>query len=95
MEQDHRTGLAIIETVAERKGIDPLEVEPPLYESVDVDALEALFRSRAGQSTVTISFEYAGYLVTLEGPDTVRLTPLASDAAEETHSQDQSFEANL
>ena len=94
MKQDHQTGLTIVEAVAEREGTDPLEVAPPLYESVDVDALDALYRSRVGESTVTVTFEYADYLVTLEAPETVRLTPLTGDPAEETQSQDHSFEAN-
>jgi hypothetical protein len=52
---------AVVEAVAARDGIDPVDVETPLYEVVDPDALDALFDGRAGE----VTFEYSGYRVTV------------------------------
>lgn len=57
-------GVAIPTLVAERSGLDPVAL-PPLYDCIDVDALEAAVgdERRAG-SDIRVRFEYAGYVVT-------------------------------
>lgn len=50
---------------------EPLEL-PPLYETVDADALNELCASREG-SDLRVSFRYAGCTVTIEGPDQVSI----------------------
>ena len=72
MAQDHDIGLQIVEAVAEQEGTDPLEVTPPLHDVVDAEALEALVRSGEG---IAVSFVYAGYVVHVDGPDSVRARP--------------------
>lgn len=49
----------ILESVAEREDVDPLDL-PPLGDVVDTDALNALLR---GRTMVSASFEYCGYEV--------------------------------
>lgn len=49
--------------------VDALEL-PPLYESVDPDALDGLFADHDGFSTMrtgTVSFSYAGCTVFVDG----------------------------
>lgn len=53
---------AILEAVAAQDGVDPMELEPPLFDVVDPDALEAILSTGAtAQSEVTVTFEWAGY----------------------------------
>lgn len=54
----------IVSGVATREGVDPLDL-PPLYDAVDLDALEGLL---ATESTFdgTITFRYCGYDVTVD-----------------------------
>lgn len=62
----------VVEAVASAEGVDPLDLEVPLYDAVDPDALDALFRSGA---TVDgrVEFEYHGYEVTVTGDGHVTL----------------------
>jgi hypothetical protein len=53
----------VVDAVAACADTDPLDL-PPLYESIDTDALDALFRSNGGDCTVV--FEYADYEVTVD-----------------------------
>lgn len=43
---DERVVVKVIEAVAEKRGIDPLEVDEKLNEVIDPEALERLFRDR-------------------------------------------------
>lgn len=52
---------AVIDAVAEHEGVEPTELEPPLYHAVDPEALDALFpeTGRSG-STGRVRFSYDG-----------------------------------
>lgn len=69
MTEDRRAGddrtivLAILETVAEIEGIDPLDLHPPLYDAVDPDVIEKLVQAEGFQS---LCFRYLGRSVTVE-----------------------------
>jgi hypothetical protein len=67
---------AVIEAVARRAGVDPLELGTPLYDAVDPDELNALLdgTARPNRSPVEVTFEYYGYTVTVDGDRTVTLT---------------------
>jgi len=67
---------AVIEAVARRVGIDPLDLETPLYDAVDPDELDALLdgAARPDRSPVEITFRYCGYTVTVDGDRTVTLS---------------------
>ena len=65
---DESVTYAIVTAVAERSGIDPLELQP-LYEAVNTEALEALYTADVG----TLTFPYEGYLVTVDADGSVRL----------------------
>lgn len=60
----------IVEEVAEREGVDPLDLNPPLQEVVDIDALEALcINPEKGNSGryPSVEFLFHGYAVTING----------------------------
>lgn len=60
---------AVVETVAEAKGVNPLELTTPLYEVIDPDALDHLFATAStdGRMDGKITFDYSGYEVTVWG----------------------------
>ncbi|WP_225335707.1 HalOD1 output domain-containing protein [Halomicrobium urmianum] len=60
----------IVTRIAERTGADPLEMDP-LYDAVDVDAIEAIVGS--GEE-VSVSFDYHGHTVVVEGDGSVTVT---------------------
>ncbi|WP_254530183.1 HalOD1 output domain-containing protein [Natrinema gelatinilyticum] len=60
----------VIAAVAEREGIDPMDLEPPeydaLYEVINPEALDALFAARENgceRPTGRVEFPYCGYHV--------------------------------
>jgi len=72
----------IIDTVARSKQVDATEL-PPLYETIDPDALDALCSSGtngAGDdgSAIRIQFTYAGRDVVVRTPDSVEVRHSAS-----------------
>lgn len=69
--------LAIVERVAARENVDPLEL-PPLHDVVDTDALMALFATPE-RRVDHITFSYHGYDVTVEGPQQIQVEPLSID----------------
>lgn len=62
MSPDHRLTEAVLSAVAAREGIDITELKTPLNNVVDADALDTIFRDETGQ----VSFDYAGYNVTVD-----------------------------
>lgn len=58
----------VVEAVADAVGTDPLELEPPLYHAIDLDALERLVENG---STKLVRFEYVDHTVTVRGDGTV------------------------
>lgn len=65
---DADLGYRIVTAVASEADTDPLDLDAPLYEAVDVGALERLLRTTGD---ATVSFRYAGYDVTVAGDGTV------------------------
>lgn len=55
--------VAVVEAVAERRGVDPLEL-PAIWESIDPDALDKLFETDTA-GPFSVSFEAAGCRVTV------------------------------
>lgn len=54
---------ALIEVLATDAGVDPMDLDEPLYESVDLDALETLFTH--GTDPLEVAFRYQGVPVTV------------------------------
>lgn len=57
----------VVNTVADAKGVDTLDLEPPLYEAIEPDALERI----ATTHDSSVAFTMAGYRVTVHGSDRV------------------------
>ncbi|SFS00481.1 hypothetical protein SAMN05216559_2366 [Halomicrobium zhouii] len=65
--QDVLPSVAVAEAVADAEETDPGDL-PPLYDAVDPDALDQIFREeRVG----TVAFEYCGYTVAIQDNDVV------------------------
>ncbi|WP_276256725.1 HalOD1 output domain-containing protein [Halomontanus rarus] len=58
--------FAVVLAVADASGVDPLEL-PPLGDTIDPDALNELFMARSESTVAKVTFEYAGYDVTVRG----------------------------
>lgn len=58
--------------IAERKGIDPINLSPPLNTVIDPDALEALFCGE-NDGGVRVEFTYAGHQITITGDQDIQI----------------------
>ena len=67
---DKKASLAVIKAVANEEGIDSRALTDPLFEAIDPGALDAICHN----SSVRVSFEYHGYLVTVDGENNVNLS---------------------
>ncbi len=69
-----RTSQAVIAAVADAEGVDPVDLDRPLYEAVDPEALDSLFRS-SGRRELDghVRFEYYGYEITVYGDGRLEL----------------------
>ncbi len=69
---DATPSTAVVEAVAATTGREPTAL-PPLYESVDAEAIDDLFSDPDG--TVRLSLEYAGVTVTLYADGVIKVSP--------------------
>lgn len=67
---DEPVTAAVITAIAEHEEIDPVELEPPLFEAIDVDALNELFPHG---SEGTIQFLYRGHQITVSADGEVTI----------------------
>lgn len=68
--------VTILTEIAQREGDPPLELNPPLYDGIDPDVLEALFRDSnysASRDTITLEFTYLDYRIAVSGPDDIEI----------------------
>lgn len=75
-EQMVSPSTSVIEEVATREGVDPTELDQPLYHAIDPDALDTLVRSSAdapSPSSLSITFTYHGYEVSVSSDGVVDL----------------------
>lgn len=65
---------AVVAAIARAKDVDPVDIETPLYEVVDPDALDSLFPSeRVCVTSGLVEFSYCGYDVTVTSGGEVSL----------------------
>lgn len=69
----------VIEAVATKEGEHPVELEQPLYDAVDPDALDVLFSGP--KQPETVRFTYLGYEVLIRGDGTIDVTDLDEQSA--------------
>ncbi|MCU4744148.1 hypothetical protein OB955_14865 [Halobacteria archaeon AArc-m2/3/4] len=65
-ESEETPVFAVVSAVAAASDADPLEL-PPLGDAIDPDALNQLFMTRSDSTVAKITFQYAGYDVTVRG----------------------------
>lgn len=70
---------AIIETVADLEGTNPVDLTPPLYAAIDPEALNDLFTSQSESTVNRITFQYAGYDVTVWGDGEFQVSSINED----------------
>lgn len=73
---ERRASLAVVSAVSSAAGVDPTDLDPPLYEVIDPDALDSLFQTETG----SVTFEYHGAIVNVDHEQVVTLT--ATDGGE-------------
>ncbi|WP_162354462.1 HalOD1 output domain-containing protein [Natrialba swarupiae] len=74
MNREQPVSLAVVEAVADREGIPPEELEPPLHDAIQTDALDALFDPvDSDRLPASLEFTYNGYVVSVEGSGEVSL----------------------
>lgn len=67
----------VVRAVAEEKGVDPAAL-PPLHDTVDTDALDALVDDTDRRGGCTVQFAYAGRTVRIHDGDIVLEAPESS-----------------
>lgn len=76
-----RFSTAVVESVAERVGVDPIDLDPPLYRAIDPDALDELLTSlSANGEEGSVSFTYLDFEITVRGDGTVHLDDATNPA---------------
>ena len=71
---DEDISETVVSAVADAKGVDPLDLDP-LYDAIDPDALDSIFRHAGAGSTVTkLSFEMEDCEVLVRGSGEVVVT---------------------
>lgn len=66
---------AVVERVAAAEGVDPRELDVPLNEVIDPDALDSLFAptSKGPRPVGKVTFAFCGHTVVVAGDRTVSL----------------------
>ena len=65
--------IAIVEQIADQEGVPASQIQPPLYETIDTEALESLLSDIDG-SSVEVQFEYSGYRIHASSDGTHEIT---------------------
>ena len=60
----------VVYAVAEREGVEPESLDPPLYSALDPEALDRLWESDHDTS-LSLSFRYLGYQIEIEADGTI------------------------
>ncbi|WP_415378984.1 HalOD1 output domain-containing protein [Halosimplex sp. TS25] len=66
--------------IAAREGVDPLHLDEPLYDVIDVGALETMVESAGDRDggTLEVTFTYYGYEVVVDETGEVTVAPTAT-----------------
>ena len=73
---DRTPSLRVVEAVADAEGVDPFDLEAPLYDAIDPTALDRLFEPTARGETERqgqVTFEFCGYDVTVRSDGSVSI----------------------
>lgn len=73
-----RPSTQVIQALADAEGVEPTDL-PPLYRSIDPDALDRLFRDGRGPGSIT--FRYLGYRIQITDDGRVELDTAKQEAS--------------
>ncbi|MFC6765911.1 HalOD1 output domain-containing protein [Natrinema soli] len=74
MQPTQSLSLKIVDKVAEREGVQPEELNPPIHDAINTDALDSLYDARDSEKNPSIiEFAYNGYTVTVDSRGDVDL----------------------
>lgn len=65
-----------VQKIADLEGVGPLELETPLYEAIDPDALESLVTDAITgerRDNIQVEFQYYGYDIVVDGEGEVAI----------------------
>ncbi|TYL35934.1 hypothetical protein CV102_24985 [Natronococcus pandeyae] len=79
----HAPSYRVVEAVAQKEGISPSELSPPLFSVVDPDALDALVQEDVDSNTrqVEVEFTYLDYVVQIRNGPTVSISAQDGDVS--------------
>lgn len=78
---DEPLSIRVVRAIAAHDGVDPVDLSPPLYASIDPAALDSLFEptspARPGERVGSLTFDYDGKQVTVgaDGEITIDSSP--------------------
>lgn len=75
-EHDELMSMAVVKEVAAREGVDPVALNPSLAESIDPEALDALFPPDSDETMkdeTSLTFTYCGYTITVTSTGRITL----------------------
>lgn len=72
MAPERPPSTAVVAAVADREGVDETALSERLYDVVDPEALDDLFRDARGR----VAFEYLGYVVGVDHEGRVEVRPV-------------------
>ncbi|MDS0475562.1 HalOD1 output domain-containing protein [Natrinema sp. 1APR25-10V2] len=79
MQTTESLSLTIVEEIADREGVQPEEVSPPIHYVIDTDALDSLYQADDSErSPSRVEFVYKGYTVTVDSTGDVDLEKQAA-----------------
>ena len=88
-QKGERISLKVVEKVAEREGVDPTELHPPLHTAIDTEALDSLFQSTQSTSrSGMVEFRYRGYKVQISSSGEVEIGETVSFTEQSTPVED-------
>lgn len=64
---------AIVDAIADREGVEPVELRPPLNTAIDLDALADLVTGE-NVEMVRVEFTYNDHRITIEDDEEVRIS---------------------
>lgn len=76
MDQQKPPSKRVIESIAAEENVEPTELGPPLYETVDLEALDKLVESASTGptgSSCLVEFVYMGYSISVSTAGDVEL----------------------
>ncbi|MFA9428513.1 HalOD1 output domain-containing protein [Natronorubrum sp. A-ect3] len=82
----HVPSYRVVEAIAQKEGVSPTELSPPLFSVVDPEALDALAQPDADSNTgqIEIAFTYLDYVVQVRTGSEISISVQTGDKSTDT-----------